>query len=212
VRRPSRHSRPRFQTARLIRVLVIATLTGAIMVMVAFGMLGFAIVNQARQDEAGPADAIVVLGTAQWAGRPSTTFRARLDHAFDLYHAGYAQVVVLTGGIAPGDQVSEAEVGAIYLRSRGIDDAALITVPVGMNSHESLVATAEPLRERGAQNLILVSDAFHMFRVKRIASDLGFNAMASPTSTSPIRPGSPLEQRYVIRETFAYLNYLFVES
>jgi uncharacterized SAM-binding protein YcdF (DUF218 family) len=196
----------------VIRLLFIVAFSVAILAVVAIGMLGFAIVNQARQDEAAPADAIVVLGTAQWAGRPSTTFQARLDHAFDLFQAGYAPVVVLTGGTAPGEQFSEAEVGSNYLRSRGVPDHALITVPVGMNSQESLQAAATPLHERDAHRLILVSDPFHMFRVKRIADDLGFESLGSPTETSPIRPGSPLEQRYLVRETFAYLHYVFVDS
>jgi uncharacterized SAM-binding protein YcdF (DUF218 family) len=179
---------------------------------IALGIIGLAVINQARQDEAAPADAIVVLGTAQWDGRPSTTFRARLDHAHGLYQQGYAGLIVLTGGIAPGDVYSEADVGYTYLRDQGVPTEHLLSVPVGLNSRESLEAAAAQLSARGQQSVILVSDAFHMFRVKQIAEDLGLSALGSPTTTSPIRPGSPAEQHYVVREVFAYVNYLFFDS
>lgn len=168
--------------------------------------------NQARQNEAAPSDAIVVLGTAQWDGRPSTTFQARLDHAHDLYLQGYAELIVLTGGVAPGDIYSEAEVGADYLRGLNVPEEHLLSVPVGMNSRQSLEAVATQLLDREHHSVILVSDAFHMFRVKQIASNLGLDPLGSPTQTSPIRPGSPAEQHYVVREVFAYVNYLFFDS
>jgi uncharacterized SAM-binding protein YcdF (DUF218 family) len=183
-----------------------------ILIILALGMLGVAIVNQARQDEATPADAIVVLGTAQWVGQPSVTFRARLDHAYTLYSAGYADLIVLTGGTAPGDILSEAEVGANYLTGIGVPPEHLLTVPIGLNSRESLEGASTELVARGRQEVILVSDPFHMFRIKQIASDFGLEPHGSPTTTSPIRPGSPAEQRYVLREVFAYVNYLFFDS
>jgi uncharacterized SAM-binding protein YcdF (DUF218 family) len=189
--------------------LAIVTVIG---VIVAISILGLAIVNQARQDEAAPSDAIIVLGTAQWDGRPSSTYRARLDHAHSLYEQGYAELIVLTGGIAPGDVYSEAEVGANYLRMLGVPDGNLIEIPEGRNSLESLRPAASRLIELGQTEVIMVSDPFHMYRVQRIAADLGLEPRTSPTSTSPIRPGSPAEQRYVIREIFAYINYMFFES
>lgn len=180
--------------------------------IISLGIIGIAVVNQARQDEAAPADAIVVLGTAQWDGRPSTTFRARLDHAHGLYQQGYAELIVLTGGIAPGDIYSEADVGLTYLMDQGVPAEHLLSVPIGLNTRESLEAAAEQLSIRGQNSVILVSDAFHMFRVKQIAGNLGLSALGSPTTTSPIRPGSPAEQHYVVREVFAYVNYLFFDS
>jgi uncharacterized SAM-binding protein YcdF (DUF218 family) len=197
---------------RLMRGILLFGVTGVLLIVLLLGVLGAAIVNQARQDEAAPAEAIVVLGTAQWAGQPSTTFRARLDHAFNLYAQGLSDLIVLTGGTATGDALSEAEVGAIYLRQFGIPEEHLLTVPVGLNSRESLEAAVVPLLDRDRVRVILVSDAFHMFRIKRIASDLGLEPLGSPTTTSPIRPGTPAEQRYVIREVFAFVNYLFFDS
>ncbi len=154
----------------------------------------------------------MVLGTAQWDGQPSTTFRARLDHAHSLYEQGYAQLIVLTGGVAPGDVYSEADVGHSYLQNRGVPPENLLSVPIGLNSRESLEAAAEQLTARGQHSVILVSDPFHMFRVKQIAGNLNLSAKGSPTTTSPIRPGTPAEQHYVIREVFAYVNYLFFDS
>lgn len=175
-------------------------------------VLGLAIVNQARQDEAAQAEAIVVLGTAQWNGRPSSTFQARLDHAFELYQQEHADLIVLTGGVAPGDVYAEAEVGADYLRQIGVADSDLISVPVGLDSYESLRAAADRLHELDRERVILVSDPFHMFRITRIAEDLGLDPLGSPTTTSPIRPGTAAEQRYVVREIFAYLNYVVFDS
>lgn len=179
---------------------------------VSLALIGLAIVNQARQDEAAPADAIVVLGTAQWDGRPSTTFRARLDHAHSLYLEGLSDLIVLTGGTAEGDIYSEAEVGAEYIRGLGVPAEHVLAVPVGLNSSESIEAAAVELRNRDRLRVILVSDAFHIFRVKQIASNNGLDPLGSPTTTSPIRPGSPAEQHYVIREVFAYVNYLVFDS
>jgi uncharacterized SAM-binding protein YcdF (DUF218 family) len=197
---------------RAVRWFILLSVLIVFLTLVALGVIGIAVVNQARQDEAAPADAIVVLGTAQWDGRPSTTFRARLDHAYDLYSQGYAELIVLTGGVAPGDVYAEADVGETYLLDRGIPPGHLLSVPIGLNSRESLEAAAGQLQARNLDSVILVSDPFHMFRVKQIASNLGLSALGSPTTTSPIRPGSPAEQHYVVREVFAYVNYLFFDS
>ncbi len=180
--------------------------------ILSLSMLALAIFAQARHDETTPADAIVVLGTAQWDGRPSTTFQARLDHALDLYRSGYAPVVVLTGGVAEGDQYSEADVGRNYLREQGVPDNALISAPEGQTSVESLRAAYELMVGRSIQTVLLVSDPFHMFRVKRMAEDLGLKPLASPTWTSPIRPDSQLEYRYMGRELVAYLAYVFLNG
>lgn len=180
--------------------------------ILSISVLALAIFAQSRHDETAPADAIVVLGTAQWDGRPSTTFQARLDHALELYRDGYAPVVVLTGGVAEGDRYSEADVGRDYLRDQGIPDDALISAPEGQTSVESLRAAEELMAGRSIQSVLLVSDPFHMFRVKRMAEDLGLNPLASPTWTSPIRPDSKLEYRYMGRELVAYLAYVFLKG
>ncbi|MCX2727491.1 YdcF family protein [Thermomicrobium sp. 4228-Ro] len=171
-------------------------------------VLALAIEAQARNDERAPADAIVVLGAAQYNGRPTRAFRARLDHAAALYRQGYASTVVLVGGSVAPDDLTEAEVGARYLQQLGIPPEALVVVPVGRNTWQSLEAAATTLHARGVQRLLLVSDGFHLFRSKLMARDLGFVALGSPAVNSPIRPGSPLERWYIVREAFATLAYL----
>jgi uncharacterized SAM-binding protein YcdF (DUF218 family) len=178
--------------------------------IVAVALLAAAIHSQARNDETAPADAIVVLGAAQWNGRPSATLRARLDHALSLYQQGLAPFIVLTGGQGVGDQFSEAEVSAEYLFERGVPRESMATVG-GSTSWTSLQEAGQVLSQRSIRDVLMVSDPFHMFRVKRMADDLGLEPLGSPTQTSPIREASPLEYRYMAREVFAYLAYLFLE-
>ncbi|HET7035537.1 MAG TPA: YdcF family protein [Thermomicrobiaceae bacterium] len=169
-----------------------------------------AVMHAARQDQTAPADAIVVLGAAQWDGQPTPDLQARLDHAADLYRAGKAPLIVLTGGAAPGDRYSESEAGQMYLRGRGIPAGAMELVG-GRSTIESLRETQQLLAKDGKTRTLMVSDPFHMFRVDQMARDLGLQPLSSPTQTSPIRPGSATEQRYVVREVFAYLAYLFLQ-
>lgn len=206
-------TRQRTQGPNVGRMLRLFTLAGILVVVVlAIGLLLLtaAVVNAARSDETAPADAIVVLGAAQWNGRPSTTFRARLDHALKLYEQGLAPKIVLTGGIGEGDRYAEAEVGQDYLANRGVPASAMETVG-GLTSWENLQQAREVLDDQDSRTVLLVSDAFHMFRVKRMADDLGLTGLASPTQTSPIRESSPLEYRYIAREVGAYIAYLFFD-
>ncbi len=202
--------RPR--SRKFLRVVVFSLFAMLVAGILSLSVLALAIFAQARHDETAPAEAIVVLGTAQWDGRPSTTFQARLDHALDLYRDGYAPVVVLTGGVAEGDQYSEADVGRDYLRDQGVPDDALVSAPEGQTSVQSLRAAYDLMAGRSIQKVLLVSDPFHMFRVKRMAEDLGLKPLASPTWTSPIRPDSQLEYRYMGRELAAYLAYVFLKG
>jgi uncharacterized SAM-binding protein YcdF (DUF218 family) len=140
----------------------------------------------ARRDEAKPSEAIVVLGAAQFDGRPSAVFEARLDHAADLYQADIAPIVVVTGGKQEGDRFTEATAGANYLHSRGVPDEAILRETQGESSWESLAASAQILADRGMTDVVLVSDPFHSLRVEEIAEELGLDAVTSPTETSPI--------------------------
>ncbi|MBX6341001.1 MAG: YdcF family protein [Thermomicrobiaceae bacterium] len=212
-----RYQRPTSRRRRsplrsLLRVVAFAVVATIALAALALGLLALAIYWDARHDETAPADAIIVLGTAQWNGRPSTTLRARLDHALELYRQGYAPLIVLTGGVGTGDTYSEAEVGRDYLREQGVPDTALLAVPAGRTSYQSLAEARNALAARAMRRVLLVSDPFHMFRVKRMASDLGLSPLASPTQTSPIRKGSELEYRYMARELAAYLAYIFVRQ
>jgi uncharacterized SAM-binding protein YcdF (DUF218 family) len=199
---------PARQSAPLLRVFGFLLLLSLAFVVVAGLTLGWLIDRQARRDEARPSDAIVVLGAAQWDGKPSPVLQARLDHAIDLYRAGYAPEVIVTGGVGTGDQYSEAGVGRQYLLTHGVPASAVLTENHGRDSYESMVGAAGLMRHNGWNRVLLVSDGFHLYRVKRMATDLGLDAATSPTQTSPIRPGSAEERRYMLREIASLAHYL----
>lgn len=139
-----------------------------------------------RQDQRRPVDAIVVLGAAQYNGRPSPVLRARLDHALTLYREGLAPSVVVTGGIGDGDRVSEATVGRQYLVLQGVPDTAVVVRPEGRSTLSSIRSVADWAAGRGATRVLLVSDPFHMLRLRLEAGRTGLQGFTSPTRTSPI--------------------------
>lgn len=165
--------------------------------MVTFAQVGLA----AIRDEARRAQAIVVLGAAQYNGQPSPVFQARLDHAADLYEQGLAPVVVVTGGGQPGDRYSEAQAAAEYLYTQGVPDSAQRREVDGRNSWESLAATARFLRREGIDRVLLVSDPWHSYRIDAIAESEGLHAHTSPTPTSPYSPAGTV--RRLVHETGA---------
>ena len=164
------------------------------------GLLVLAIYRQARTDQARPADAIVVLGTAQFNGRPGPVLRARLEQAIALYDAGHAPWLVVTGGRAPGDQFTEAEAAQAYLIERGVPAGAILLENEGRDTWESMMGVGDLLRGSGLTRVLLVSDGFHLFRGKVMARDVGLTAFASPAAGSPIRQGGPAEFNYMLRE------------
>ncbi|OYV73225.1 MAG: hypothetical protein B7Z72_02965, partial [Gemmatimonadetes bacterium 21-71-4] len=139
-----------------------------------------------RRDTARPAGAIVVLGAAQYAGRPSPVLRARLDHAIDLWNRGLAARFVLTGGTGEGDTTSEAAVGRRYAIRHGVLAAAILLEPDGRTTAQSMHAVATLLRAEGRDSVILVSDPFHMLRLTILAHEAGLTPLLSPTRNSPI--------------------------
>jgi uncharacterized SAM-binding protein YcdF (DUF218 family) len=151
-----------------------------------------------RQEQAVPVDAIVVLGAAQYDGRPSPVLAARLDHALELWQEGLAPRIVVTGGRQPGDRFTEAQASASYLIDRGVPDEAILREVQGTTSWESLAAAARILRQRGLASVVLVSDPYHAKRIAGIAEELGLTAFTSPTRTSPDRGSG--EVRHYLRE------------
>ena len=137
-----------------------------------------------RSDEARASGAIIVLGAAQYDGEPSPVFAARLDHAADLYDQGLAEIVVVTGGRQEGDRFTEANSGYRYLLDRGIPDEALRLEVDGTNTWESLVASAHFLADEGVDEVLLVSDPYHSYRIAATAGELGLDAHVSPAATS----------------------------
>ncbi|MCA1667225.1 MAG: YdcF family protein [Thermomicrobia bacterium] len=194
------YARRQRKTVPLFRVSGAILLAALTFIVVAALTLGLLVKRQAARDEARPSDAIVVLGAAQWDGKPSPVLQARLDHAFDLYAAGLAPKVIVTGGVGIGDNYSEGEVARQYLLRKGIPAAAVLTENRGRSSYESMEGATALMQRNGWHRALLVSDPFHMYRLKRMAGDLGVQVATSPTRTSPIRPGSDEERRYMIRE------------
>lgn len=139
-----------------------------------------------RSDQTRQVDAIVVMGAAQYDGRPSPQLAARLDHAAELWSAGLAQVMVVTGGNQPGDRFTEAGASANYLIDRGVPAEAILQEAVGHSSYASLDGVATLLHQRGLFRVLLVSDPFHSLRARLIAEELGLVAYVSPTRTSPV--------------------------
>ena len=152
------------------------------------------------------ADAIVVLGAAQYNGRPSPVFRGRLEHASLLWREDRAKLVLVLGSNQPGDISTEGEAGRDYLISNGVPASDVVSIPQGHTSYESLEAAATYLRAKNLRSVFLVSDPWHNARVKRMASDLGLDAHASATWTSAYQSHGTRLAGYV-RETFAYLEY-----
>lgn len=155
-----------------------------------------------QRDERRPTDAIIVLGAAQYNGRPSPVLRARLDHALTLYREKLAPLVVVTGGVGPGDTTSEALVGRRYLVAHGLPESAVVVQAEGRSTMASMTAVSAWLRERGLRRVLLVSDPFHMFRLRLEARRTDLDAATSPTESSPISENPVLELRYLLAEGF----------
>ena len=164
-----------------------ALLLGAVgLVGIVYGTALALVWRAARTDQRRAAGAIVVLGAAQYNGRPSPVLRARLDHALALQQEGLAPLIVVTGGIGSGDRESEATVGRRYLLGLGVDDSAVVVVAKGKDTDETMAAVAEWVRDRGLTDVLLVSDGFHLARLRVVARRHGLTAWTSPAPASPI--------------------------
>lgn len=178
----------------------------ALMVILASGI---AVWRSAHADDASRvdhADIVLVLGAAQYGGRPSPVFRRRLEHAALLYRRGFSERILVLGAGRPGDIFSEGEAGARYLEGEGIPPEVVDSSPAGSTSFESLEAAADYMRERGLRSAYLVSDPWHNLRIKRMARDLGIVGLASATFRSAATSHQTRLAGYA-RETFAYLFY-----
>jgi uncharacterized SAM-binding protein YcdF (DUF218 family) len=161
----------------------------------------FAVLLVGNRDSAQQANAIVVLGAAQYSGRPSPVLEARLDHAIRIYRRGLAPTLIVTGGKAEGDITSEAESSARYARRHGIPDSAIVIEDESRSTTEQMHAVARIARRRNYTGVVLVSDRFHMLRLLLTAWKLDLNAYGSPTRSSPISLTDVAGVRYVLLET-----------
>ena len=155
----------------------------------------------ASRDGAVAADAIIVLGAAQYQGKPSPVLRTRLDHAIGLYARGLAPRLVLTGGIAEGDTESEAAVSREYALRAGVPDSAILLENDGRTTGQSLRAVGRLLGARGMQRAILVSDPFHLFRASLVARRQGLEVLTSPTRVDGVWTRLVRQPGYFLSET-----------
>ena len=158
-----------------------------VLILLAFYLVTlFQVWHAADEDDRTKTEAIIVLGAAQYDGRPTDVFKARLDHAALLWRDHVAPLIVVTGGKQPGDRFTEAQAGAAYLHDLGVPDDQILRETTGHSSWESLAASARFLQDQGVRRVTLVSDPFHSLRIQLIAEELGFDPHSSPTRTSPI--------------------------
>jgi vancomycin permeability regulator SanA len=187
-------SESRSSFARLIVVVFV-------LVVVIWMSFVIAIVDSGRRDEAQRADAIVVLGAAQYEGRPSPVLKARLDHAAALWALGLAPRMIVTGGRGVGDTTSEAAVSMRYLAQRGVPMDSISMDMEGLTTSQSMVAVRIFLRTKSYPAVILVSDPFHMLRLAILTRRLHMIPLLSPTRTSPISTRPWQQLRYVLAES-----------
>jgi uncharacterized SAM-binding protein YcdF (DUF218 family) len=168
------------------------------------------------KDEHPKVDAIDVLGAAQYDGRPSAIYAARLEHAVDLYRDGVAPVIVFTGGNEPGDRFTEGGSGARWAVEHGIPEDATLKEETSRTTYENLAGAKKVLdlhlKKRDRPRIVVVSDPFHMFRAMKQADDLGFVAYPSPTRTSPISASHVSLTIAVLREDLALGGYLITKG
>jgi uncharacterized SAM-binding protein YcdF (DUF218 family) len=167
--------------------------------------------DAAVRDEAQAADAIVVLGAAQYNGRPSPVLKARLDHAYELFQKGYARAIITTGSYGPDPNFSEAQVSTKYLEQRGVDAGNIVTEQGSGTTYDSIRAASNLIHQKGWKSVLAVSDGFHLFRVKKMLADNGIIAYASPAPNSPIEIESSQRFWYTLREVVLFSVYRWLD-
>ncbi|MTD54874.1 YdcF family protein [Amycolatopsis pithecellobii] len=172
----------------------------------------FRVWQVARGDDRSRADVIVVLGAAQYNGKPSPIFQARLRHAKQLYTDGVAKVIITAGGNRTGDEYTEASAGARWLIEQGVPAASTLPVGEGRDTLGSLRAVADVVAQRGWHTAVLVSDPWHSLRARVMADDSGMDSWASPTHSGPIVQTRQTQAMYIFRETGALLFYLLTKT
>ena len=161
----------------------------------------------ARQDDRRVSDAIVALGAAQFDGRPSSIFTARLVHARNLWRNDVAPRVITVGGNQVGDRFTEASAGKRWLIDHGVPARRIVAVPTGSDTLSSLSAVQARMQGRGWSTAVIVTDPWHVLRARSMASDQGIDAALSPTRRGPAVRQRSTEVRYIARESFAYLYW-----
>src|ERR1700675_4084081 len=185
-------------------LLLLLAVVGALCLF--FGVTGSRIVRAAAEAPVKKADVIVVFGAAEYVGRPSPVYRARLDHGYELFEKGMAPVVITTGGSAQDPDFSEGGVGRDYLLRRGIPEQALIAETQCSDTAQSAARVANIMRANGMHSCIAVSDAYHVFRIRALLEHEGVQVELAPRPES--RPRHFWDRLMaIIRETTSYLAW-----
>jgi uncharacterized SAM-binding protein YcdF (DUF218 family) len=195
---------PASPSRRLPRGMLWLAATVLVLAGILLLVISIRIVHEASREELRPADAIIVFGAAEYSGRPSPVYRARLDHAFELFQRGIAPVVITTGGSGSDPDYSEGGVGRDYLMRRGIPERNLIAETQGSDTAQSAQRVAVIMRANGMHRCVAVSDEYHVFRTKELLENQGLQVYVAP------RPGSRPHSRWqralaVLRESVSYL-------
>ncbi|GAA5069861.1 YdcF family protein [Nocardia callitridis] len=197
--------RPRgFGVLRWVRRLLVGAV---LMALVLVGGTAIRVWQVARIDDYSKADAIVVLGAAQYSGTPSSVFEARLDQADTLFRAGVAPRVITVGGKQEGDTYTEAASGKNYLESLGVPAGNILAVETGSDTLLSIEAVATAMQARQMSSAVLVSDPWHSLRTRTMARDAGLKAWTAPTRTGPSVYTRESQAHGIARETGALLWY-----
>ena len=192
----------------MVREIVKVLATAVIAFSALLGYTAYRIAAQGDRDERRPADAIVVLGAAQFNGVPSEVFAARLEHAVGLFKDGLAQYLIVTGGKQPGDRTTEAATARAYAHAHGVPNDRILMEDHGRSTIESLTAVEALMRAHKLHTAVFVSDRTHMLRVLRIATDQGLVAWGSPTPNGPIDEDPLLRSRQIVHELAGLAAYL----
>jgi uncharacterized SAM-binding protein YcdF (DUF218 family) len=191
------------------RAVLQALLLAAVGIGLTVGYMAFRINTQGDRDERRPADAIVVLGAAQFNGRPGVVFEARLDHAVELFQQGLAPILIVTGGKQPGDRTTEAATARTYAIAHGVPAGAILMEDRGKSTLESIESVGAMMRARDLTSALFVSDRTHMLRVLRMATDQEILGWGSPTTTSPTDTVGSRRSRAMAHELAGLVAYYF---
>lgn len=191
----------------MTRLLSRVVLLGAVAVVAVVALVTFRIWEQGQRDERRPVGAIVVLGAAQYDGRPSPVFRARLDHAIALYQEGLAPWFIVTGGKQEGDRTTEAATARAYAIGHGVPEDAILAEDGSRTTLQSIRGVAAVMADAGIEDAVFVSDPSHMLRVLRMAEDAGIEGYGSPTRTSPVERDPAALADAVVHELGALAAY-----
>ncbi len=200
--RAGRSGGPRL--AVVLRRVILGALLVALLVG---GGTAFRVWQVARADERRPVDMVVVLGAAQYHGKPSDVLEARLKQALELYREGMTDHIVTVGGRQTGDKYTEAQAGKKWLVEEGVPADRITDVDVGSDTLGSVRAVAALAGQHGWSSALIVSDPWHSLRARTMANDFGLETWASPTRSGPIVQTREIQFQYIFRETGALLYY-----